>query len=149
VAHLVDTSVLGRLANTTDPKYAVAANAVRELRRRGGDVYVTAQCLVEFRAMATRPLAVNGLGMAAADVEAMATDFEAEFPQLPETPAIYPAWKALVQALGVVGKQVHDARLVAVCHAHAVTHLLTFNVGHFNRLVGFGPRVTVVDPATV
>ena len=42
----------------------------------------------------------------------------------------YPAWKALVNALGVIGKQVHDARLVAVCHVHAVTHLLTFNVAH-------------------
>ena len=90
-------------------------------------MYITAQCLVEFT-MATRPLAVNGLGMAAVDVEAMATDFEAEFPLLPETPAIYPAWKALVEALGIIGKQVHDARLVAVCHVHAVTHLLTFNV---------------------
>jgi len=49
----------------------------------------------------------------------------------------------------VVGKQVHDARLVAVCHVHAVTHLLTFNVAHFRRLTAFGPAVAVVDPATV
>jgi hypothetical protein len=68
---------------------------------------------------------------------------------LPETPAIYPAWKALVTALAVIGKQVHDARLVAVCHVHGVTHLLTFNVTHFTRLAGFGPGLTVVDPATV
>ena len=62
---------------------------------------------------------------------------------------IYPAWKALVSALGVIGKQVHDARLVAICHVHAVTHVLTFNVAHFVRLAGFGPAVVVVDPATV
>jgi hypothetical protein len=54
-----------------------------------------------------------------------------------------------VSALGVVGKQVHDARLVAVCHVHAVTHVLTFNVAHFARLAGFGPGVVVVDPASV
>lgn len=65
------------------------------------------------------------------------------------TPAIYPAWKAIVGALGVVGKQVHDARLVAVCHAHGVTHLLTFNVAHFARLATAPPGVTVIDPATV
>lgn len=46
-------------------------------------------------------------------------------------------------------KQVHDARLIAVCHVHAVTHLLTFNVSHFVRMAGFGPGVVVVDPATV
>ena len=74
---------------------------------------------------------------------------EARFPMLPETPDIYPAWKAVAEALGVIGKQVHDARLVAVCHVHAVTHLLTFNVAHFVRLVGFGPGVVVVDPASV
>jgi hypothetical protein len=49
----------------------------------------------------------------------------------------------------VIGKQVHDARLLAVCHVHGVTHLLTFNVAHFNRMAGFGPGVEVVSPATV
>ena len=49
----------------------------------------------------------------------------------------------------MIGKQVHDARLLAVCHVHAVTHLLTFNVAHFNRMANFGPGVEVVSPATV
>jgi hypothetical protein len=49
----------------------------------------------------------------------------------------------------VIGKQVHDARLIAVCHVHAVTHLLTFNVTHFQRMAGFGPGVEVVAPVTV
>jgi len=49
----------------------------------------------------------------------------------------------------VSGKKVHDARLVAVCHAHKVTHLLTFNVPHFTRMAGFGPGVVVIDPASV
>ena len=52
-------------------------------------------------------------------------------------------------ALAVVGKQVHDARLVAVCHVHRVTHLLTFNVSHFSRPASFGPGVVVVDPVSV
>ena len=91
----------------------------------------------------------NGLGLATVDAEAKAAVFETTFPLLVETPAIYPAWKALVEALGVTGKQVHDTRLVAVCHVHGVSHVLTFNVGHFLRLATFGPGITVVDPATV
>jgi hypothetical protein len=75
--------------------------------------------------------------------------FEATFPLLAETPDIYPAWKALVQALGVIGKQVHDARIVVVCHVHKVTHLLTFNVSHFSRMATFGPGLVIVDPASV
>ena len=68
---------------------------------------------------------------------------------LPDTPDIYPAWKGLVGALGVIGKGVHDARLVAVCHVHGVTHLLTFNVAHFVGKAAFGPGIIVVDPASV
>jgi hypothetical protein len=66
-----------------------------------------------------------------------------------ETPDIFPAWKSMVEALGVIGKQVHDARLVAVCHVHGVANLLTFNIGHFTALGGFGPGVAIVDPANV
>jgi len=149
MAYLLDTNILARLANAGDAKYPVAALAVTELHRRGEVLHVTPQNLIEFRALATRPVAVNGLGLTAVDTEAKVTDFEAEFPQLPDTQGIYPAWKILVETLGVIGKQVHDARLVAVCHVHGVTHLLTFNVAHFTRLAGFVPGLTVVDPAAV
>jgi hypothetical protein len=66
VAYLIDTTILGRLANATDSQHAVAARAVLELHRSG-----------------------------------------------------------------------------------EVTHLLTFNVGHFARMSGFGPGFVVVDPASV
>lgn len=109
MAYLVDTSVLARLANTADAFYAVAARAVLELHRRGEVLHVTPQNLIEFRNAATRPVALNGLGLAPQDVEAKAAGFEAVFPLLPDTPDIFPAWKNLVGALAVVGKQVHDA----------------------------------------
>ncbi len=92
---------------------------------------------------------MNGLGLPVSTAEAFAADYEATFPLLDETPDIYPAWKDIVTTLGVIGKQVHDARLVAVCHVHAVTHLLTFNVAHFVRMATFGPGVVIIDPATV
>lgn len=147
--YLLDTNILVRLANTGDALNPSAVHAVAELHRQGETLFVTAQNLIEFRNVATRPVAANGLGLAPADTEVKAADFEAVFPLLAETPAIFPAWKALVSALGVVGKQVHDARLVVVCHAYGITHLLTFNTVHFARLVTFGPSIVVVDPATV
>lgn len=149
MAYLVDTSVLIRLANATDAQYALADRAVMELHRHGEVLHVTPQVLIEFRNVATRPVAVNGLGLSILEAEAQAAGFETSFPLLAETPDIYPAWKALVGALGIIGKQVHDARLVAVCHAHAVTNLLTFNVAHFARMAGFGSGIVVVDPASV
>lgn len=149
MAYLVDTSILGRLANTTDAFYSIATQAVLTLHRRGESLRTTPQNLIEFRNAATRPIAVNGLGLAPSIAEAKSAAFEIAFPILTETPDIYPAWKNLTQALGVVGKQVHDARLVAICHVHGITHILTFNVNHFVRLTSFGPRVLVVDPNTV
>jgi predicted nucleic acid-binding protein len=75
--------------------------------------------------------------------------FETVFILLAETPAIFPAWKAAVAAAAVVGKRVHDARLVAVCHVHGVTQVLTFNAAHFAALAGVAPSIVVVEPANV
>jgi predicted nucleic acid-binding protein len=149
MAYLLDTNLLVRLGNTLDVQHTVADRAVFELHRRGELLHITPQVLIEFRNVATRPTAVNGLGLSAVGAEAKAAVFQATFPLIAETPDVYPAWKALVEAIGVVGKQVHDARLVAVCHANGVSHLLTFNAAHFARLAGFGPGVVVVDPASV
>ena len=149
MAYLLDTNVLVRLANTSDALHPIALRAVVEMDRRGELLHVTSQPLIEFRSVATRPATMNGLGMAPLDVEIEAAAYESVFPLLAETPDIYPAWKALVSSLGVIGKQVHDARLVAVCHVHGVTHLLRFNTAHFARLSTSGPGIVVVDPATV
>src|SRR4051794_21312734 len=102
MAHLVDTSLLARLANTADALHVVAGRAVLELHQRGAVLHLTAQNLIEFRNLATRPPAVNGLGLSVA--EAKSAVFEGKFLLLAETPDIYPAWKALVGALGVIGK---------------------------------------------
>jgi predicted nucleic acid-binding protein len=146
---LIDTSVLGRLANLADSSHAIAKTAIAELHSRGEVLHITPQNLIEFRGVATRPVSANGLGLATLEAEKLAATFEAAFALLRETPDIYPAWKGIVGALGVVGKQVHDARLVAVCHVHAVTHLLRFNIGHFARMAGLAPGVIVLDPASV
>ena len=149
MAFLLDTSILVRLANSDDVQNPVAVRAVVELHRRGEVLYITPQVLIEFRNVATRPKSINGAGLSIMDAESHGATFEKNFGLLAETPDIFPGWKALVGAIGIIGKQVHDARIIAVCHVHAVTHLLTFNVAHFGRMAGFGPGVVVVDPATV
>ena len=45
-------------------------------------------------------------------------------------------------ASGVMGVQVHDARLVATMIAHRITHLLTLNDQDFARY----PEITAVHP---
>ena len=109
MAFLLDTSILVRLANASDAQHLLAAQAVLELHRRGEGLHITPQVLIEFRNVATRPKSANGAELPIADAESHAGAFEGKFPLLADTPDIYSAWKALVAALGVIGKQVHDA----------------------------------------
>jgi hypothetical protein len=150
VAILIDTSVFGRLANRADAAYGVAVSAIAELHRRGELLHLTPQNLVEFRNFATRPVAANGLGVGR-------IGGGRPWRRVSRRPFL--CWRRrristrhgglLVEALGVVGKQVHDARLMAVRCANGASHLLTFNGTHFARLAGFGPGVVAVDPASV
>jgi predicted nucleic-acid-binding protein len=59
MAYLMDTNVLGRLANITDAQHGVASQAVVELHRRGEVLHVTPQVLIEFCNVATRPIAYS------------------------------------------------------------------------------------------
>jgi predicted nucleic acid-binding protein len=147
--YFLDTSILLRFTNADDAQHAIAANALRVLHARGETIHITSQVLVELRNVLTRPTNVNGLALTPAVADQRLDYFERLFPLLPETPAIHPAWRSLVASAAVIGKQVHDARLAAVCQVHAVTHLLTFNTRHFTRFTPFIPTLTVIDPATV
>ena len=98
--------MLGRLSNTSDTKHSVAENAVAALKLSGESLYIAPQNLIEFRSIATRAIEFNGLGYDVASAESEIARFENLFLLLPETPAIYPAWKTLVMAAGTVSKQV-------------------------------------------
>lgn len=147
--YFFDTSVLGRLANINDQHHAMALSAIAQLHRAGAQFHLAPQNLVEFRNVATRPRAVNGLGLTIPETETKAAEFERLMQIVPETPAIYPAWKHLVMTAGVIGKQVHDARLFVICALAGISHLLTFNIQHFVRLTPFGPGPIIVHPKDV
>jgi hypothetical protein len=45
--------------------------------------------------------------------------------------------------------QARDARLVAVCHADGISHILTVNTGNFLRYRSIGPGITIVNPSEI
>ena len=91
---LLDTSVLGRLANFKDADFPTATAAVAKLASGGQLLFITPQNLIEFRNFATRSKAQNGLGLTAQAAAAVAAQFEATFHLLPDTPDVYPACRA-------------------------------------------------------
>ena len=62
----------------------------------------------------------------------------------PET--AYARWKALVVKHSVLGRQVHDARIVAVMLSYRIKRILTLNDVDFVR---YAPDVEPVTPAAV
>lgn len=141
---LVDANILLRGAEPAHPMHAVALAAMAVLRNRGDTLCVVPQSLYEFWVVATRPVGVNGLAMTPAAADAEVAVVLNGFPLLADTPAVFPAWRALVTALAVSGKPAHDARFVAAMRVHGLTHILTFNVPDFTRF-----PVTALDPAAV
>src|SRR4051812_6841899 len=116
--YLNDTNILLRWPRPSDPLHALTVAAVEALLDQGEKVYITAQNLVEFWSVATRPANVNGLGMTPGEADAEVARIEQFFLFAPDLPAVYTEWRRLVTAVGVSGAQVHDARLVAVMHVH-------------------------------
>jgi predicted nucleic acid-binding protein len=145
MAYLVDTNVMWRRFEPSDSHHSIIKAALDALLRRGEVICVTAQNLIEFQAVATRPLELNSLGLTTIEASQKAEEIEAVFSFLPDTPDIYPKWRTLVDTHDVKGKQVHDARLVAVMRAHGISHFLTMNPTHFQRFT----EITVVEPQNV
>jgi predicted nucleic acid-binding protein len=142
---LVDTNLLLRFVQPAHPMQLIAEVALVALRGRGDVPCIVPQVLYEMWVVSTRPTTVNGRGLTPVATAAELTTIQADFPLLPDTPDILPAWESLVTTYGVVGKTAHDARLVAAMRVHGLTHLLTFNDQDFRRF----PAVTPLTPAAV
>ncbi len=142
---LADTNILLRSLHPEHPRYEVAKEALKTLRLGGETLCIAPQNLVEFWAVATRPLNENGLGMAAERVANEIAILRRLFRLLPYVPEVLDVWQNIVAGQLVIGKQTHDAHLVAIMQVHLVSTILTFNTSHFERF----PGITILDPEHV
>jgi predicted nucleic acid-binding protein len=139
---LVDTNVLVRTAHVGHGDQALAIAALERLRNERHELRTVPQVLYEYWAVATRPPDKNGLGFGVEEVDRQIREFQILFPTLRDERGILDPWQKLALDYQVLGKQAHDAHLVAAMQRHALTHLLTFNVEHFRRFAG----VELLDP---
>ena len=133
MAVLIDTNVLLRAVQPSHPMHPVALRALERLFTGPEPLFIAIQNVAEFWNAATRPLAVNGLGMTVEEAGEEVKRLESFFEIVSESAASYAAWKTLVTAHRVRGAQVHDARLAAVMIASGITRIVTFNVRDFSR----------------
>jgi predicted nucleic acid-binding protein len=145
MSFLVDTNVLLRSAQPSHSMHADAVRSVRELLARGELLSIIPQNVIEYWAVATRPVEANGLGLSVADTVHELTRLKGIFRVIPDTPAIFKEWESLVGRYAVKGKEAHDARIVAAMLAHRIPNLLTFNTADFKRYT----EITVISPQDV
>ena len=138
----VDTNVLLRSIDDGHVAQPIAQDGLFALRDRGEILSVFPQNLIELWAVATRPVANNGLGWGVDRAEQELAALKNLFVVLGDADAVLAEWERLVVQHLVIGKQAHDAHLVASMLVHGVTHLLTFNDSDFKRF----PEITVLNP---
>lgn len=142
---LIDTSILVRLRDRDSPARATCERCIRQLRYQADELYLCTQVLIEFWSVATRPINTNGLGMSSEQAFQDCRRFLVLADLLPEPEDILDRWLDIVRRYEVRGKQVHDARLVALASAYGIPQILTLNPQDFARY----NEVTAILPEDV
>lgn len=94
--YLLDTNVVLRFCNPSDVQHHLAVEAISCVINQADECFITAQVLIEFWVVATRPVEVNGLGWTTEKTRKIIDDTIARFPMLEEYPQIFPNWLDLV-----------------------------------------------------
>ncbi|HUO09926.1 MAG TPA: type II toxin-antitoxin system VapC family toxin [Phycisphaerae bacterium] len=142
--YLLDTGILLRLPDRSDPFHSVVREAVRGLSPH--ELVTATQNIAEFWNVCTRPsTARGGLGLAGHEAQRRLRLLERLVVVLREPPSAYERWKTLVMRCKVQRRQVHDARLVALMKAYRIKRVLTLNAPDFARY----PGVEAITPQNV
>ncbi len=148
MAYLLDTGILLRIVDTSDQLHDLVRRAVEALAIQKEGLFITNQNVAEFWNVATRPLTANGLGLPAATVaDLLENIIEPTFGLLIETDGLFVEFKRLGRKYQFLGKQAHDARLVAMMLCWKVEKLLTLNDRDFRRYEPEG--IVVVHPSSL
>jgi predicted nucleic acid-binding protein len=145
---LLDSGILLRLVDEHDLQHDLVETAIGTLGNRGEELYITTQNIAEFWNVATRPVANNGLGLPPAAVaKSFDVTIEPSCAVLAELGTLHVEFRRLLTKYSVVGKQVHDARLVAMMLIWQIDTILTLNERNFLRYLPEG--IAVISPASL
>ena len=126
---LLDTNIIVRAAQPNLPAWPQIDQALSTLLATGATLCVVPQNIYEFWVVATRPAAQNGFGLTAQDTKTLVRDSIERLTLLRDERGIFDFWMSLVDTYSVIGKNAHDARLVAAMKRHSITNLLEATKG--------------------
>src|SRR5437588_10486007 len=111
---LLDTGILLRFVDEKDSQHTIIRTVVEMLSERGEELWITTQNIAELWNVATRPVANNGLALSPTEVAKLYDETIAPVcGVLTEAESHPDVFRRLLKQYDVVGKQVHDARLLA------------------------------------
>jgi len=142
----LDTNVLLSASDPSRSEHARSLTIFNQWLNRGTALHVSGQVLREYLVVATRPVEKNGLGLDMAAALHNTQQITARAWVVAETPQVAAELTKLLERIPCLGKQVHDANVVATMLVHGLTRLVTANVQDFQRYAGL---VEIVDLAEV
>jgi toxin-antitoxin system PIN domain toxin len=122
----VDTNILVYAHREDSPWHEVAYRRITELAEGRAPWAIVWPCLYEFLAIVTHPRIYNPptpLDLALDQVDAWLES--PSLIMLAETEGHWPVLRSLLQGGKIVGPQVHDARVAALCQLHGISELWT------------------------
>lgn len=142
----VDTNILLTAVTPARPLHSVAVAVLNDWPESGRELFASGQVLREWLVVATRPIEVNGLGLSLEDALHDISAFRSRLILLEETERVGIRLLDLVARYSSVGKQIHDANIVATALTHDVPRILTCNAADLRR---FAPEIEILDLAEV
>jgi len=114
-AYLIDTGVLLRLFDETDPEHPAIIEVLRLLKKDGQELLTSCQNLAEFWNATTRPESARGGYGKSLELANRRLQFIYRIGHiLPDNPAACQEWHRLIVNHKVQGVAVHDARSLHV-----------------------------------
>ncbi|MGQ0634508.1 MAG: type II toxin-antitoxin system VapC family toxin [Planctomycetaceae bacterium] len=114
------------------PLHQPAIAALHQLAQSGAPAWISRQVLREYLVQLTRPGVLStplAPSLAAMQLSALTSLYAIA----DETTAVTTELLSLISRGLAIGKQIHDANIVATCLAYGIPRLLTHNAGDFTR----------------
>jgi predicted nucleic acid-binding protein len=130
---LIDTNVILRSKQKGSSHHQEVTEKLINLVEDGEELVICPQIIYEFYVVATRPTDNNGFGLltetAMSEIENILTTYSMPV----ENDQVFFNWCKLIADYKVIGKNAHDARIVAFMLSNNINKLYTLNKIDFER----------------
>ena len=127
----IDTNILLIASDKSRKNHPLAKSIFNRLLKAGIHPAMNGQVVREYLTVATRPAAVNGLGMSPSNAIHNISQFNKRIQIYDETLVTSEMLRHLVMKHELKGKRIHDANLAATMKTHGIPLLLTENKSDF------------------